>query len=390
MIGFNNTEIAFQYKSNADLKRARRLYKLVGKRWLVQIGKKIVPLAIKLRLPITGIVKATIFKQFVGGETMNECDETIETLYKYGVGTILDYSVEGQSSEKGFDATKEEIKATLVKAKGNEAIPFGVFKPTGLCRFEVLEKFNDVDYVPTSAEKEEFTRVLNRVNEICNFAYENNVPIYIDAEHSWIQDTVDRMVESMMVRYNKKSCIIYNTYQMYRHDRLLHLKNSIEKAKREGYHFGAKLVRGAYMEVERERALEMDYPSPIQANKADTDRDFDAAVTLMIEEIEYTALCCGTHNETSAQLLADLIEKHNLEKNDKRIYFAQLLGMSDHISFNLSHEGYNVAKYVPYGPVKEVMPYLLRRADENTSVAGQTSRELDLISKEWARRKSIA
>lgn len=386
MVDFNNTEIAFQYKSDKDLKRAKHLYNLVGKRWLVQIGKKMLPLALKLRLPITRLVKATIFKQFVGGETVDECDETIKTLYKFGVGTILDYSIEGQEGKKEFDATAEEIKATILKAKGNPAIPFGVFKPTGLARFEILEKFNDPTYVPTQKEKEEFSKVLKRVNDICNFAYVNKVPIFIDAEHSWIQETVDQMVESMMAKYNKEECIIYNTYQMYRHDRLVHLKESIEKAKREGYYFGAKLVRGAYMEIERERALEMDYVSPIQAHKADTDRDFDAAVTLMIEEIDYTALCCGTHNENSAQLLVDLIGKYNHIKNDKRIYFAQLLGMSDHISFNLANEGYNVAKYVPYGPVKEVMPYLLRRADENTSVAGQTSRELDLISREWNRR----
>lgn len=386
-IPFDNTEVAFNYKSDKDLKRAYKLFKLVGQPWLVSLGKSATPLAFKLGLPISGIIKNTIFKQFCGGETIDECDSTIQTLYENKVGTILDYSIEGQNEEEEFDFTRDEIMLTIKKAKDNPAIPFGVFKPTGLARFELLEKLNDVNAELTLLEKNEFTRVLNRIDDICGFAQKSGVPIFIDAEHSWIQDTVDRIVESMMAKYNKEECIVYNTYQMYRHDRLDHLKMSIEKAKREGYKFGAKLVRGAYMEIERERAEKMGYEDPIQPNKEATDRDFDAATTVMIEEIEHTALCCGTHNEESSQLLVDLIEKHNLAKDDKRIYFAQLLGMSDHISFNLANEGYNVTKYVPYGPVKKVMPYLLRRAEENTSIAGQTSRELDLLSREVKRRK---
>ncbi|MFA5574092.1 MAG: proline dehydrogenase family protein [Brumimicrobium sp.] len=388
MISFNNTEIAFQYKSDKDLKRAKKLFQLVGKRGLVKIGQKIVPIALKLRLPITGIIKRTVFKQFVGGESMNECDGTINALFKYGVGTILDYSIEGQNEEEDFDTTKEEIKATIIKAKDNLAIPFGVFKPTGVARFDLLAVFNDPKAVPTDAEKAEFSRTITRIDEICSFAHAHNVPIFIDAEHSWIQDTIDRIVESMMAKYNKEKCIIYNTYQMYRHDRLSYLKKSIENAKQGGYFYGAKLVRGAYMEIERERAHKEGYPSPIYPNKSETDAAFNSAVELMIQEIEITSICCGTHNEESSQLLVDLIEKYNLDKNDSRIYFAQLLGMSDHISFNLAHHGYNVAKYVPYGPVKEVTPYLLRRAEENTSVAGQTGRELNLISKELKRRQN--
>lgn len=386
-IAFDNTEVAFKYKSNADLKRAYRLFKMVGKPWLVSLGKTMTPIAFKLRLPIKGLIKSTIFKQFCGGESMNECDHTISTLYKYSVGTILDYSIEGQVEEAEFDATRDEIIETIKKAKGNPAIPFGVFKPTGLARFELLEKFNDPKAVPSAAEKDEFSRIIERIDSICKFAHENGLPIFVDAEHSWIQDTVDRLVESMMVKYNKEKAIVYNTYQMYRHDRLDHLRESIEKAKLGGYKFGAKLVRGAYMEIERERAAEMGYPSPIYPNKAETDKGFDAAVTLMVEEIEHTALSCGTHNEDSSQLLVDLMEKYHIAKDDPRIYFAQLLGMSDHISFNVANEGYNVTKYVPYGPIKMVMPYLLRRAQENTSVAGQTGRELTLLTKELKRRK---
>lgn len=389
MISFDNTEIAFKYKSTKDLKRAYTMFKLVGKSWLVQFGKFMVPIAFKLRLPINGIIKATIFKQFCGGETIDDCDNTIQTLHENNVGTILDYSVEGKTEEEDFDATRDEILATIEKANGNKGIPFSVFKVTGLSRHALLEKLNDEKAEPTVLEKAEFVRVVNRINDICKHAHDSKVPIFIDAEESWIQETLDRIVESMMAKYNKETCIVYNTFQMYRHDRLQHIKEGIEKAKRAGYKFGGKVVRGAYMEKERDRAAEMGYPSPIQPDKISTDIDFNAAIKLMVEEIDHCAICCGTHNEDSSHMLVDLMEEKNIAKDDKRVYFAQLLGMSDNISFNLAYHGYQVAKYVPYGPVKEVMPYLLRRADENTSVAGQTGRELNLISREWKRRKLL-
>lgn len=387
MISFDNTEIAFSYKSDKELKRAYTMFKLVGKSWLVQWGKKMVPIAFKLRLPINGLIKSTIFKQFCGGETIDDCDQTIQTLFDNKVGTILDYSVEGKTEEVDFDATRDEIMATIEKAKGNKAIPFAVFKVTGLSRHALLEKLNDINAEPTVLERAEFARVVDRINDICAHAHQSDCPIFIDAEESWIQNTIDRVVEAMMAKYNKEKCIVYNTLQMYRHDRLEYLRNGISKAKREGYKFGGKLVRGAYMEKERDRAAEMGYPSPIQPDKETCDIDFNEGIRLMVQEIEHCALCCGTHNEESSLLLVDLLEEYGVAKDDKRVYFAQLLGMSDHISFNLAHAGYQVAKYVPYGPVKEVMPYLLRRADENTSVAGQTGRELSLISKEWKRRK---
>lgn len=387
MISFDNTEIAFKYKSDKDLKWAYRMFKLVGQSWLVQLGKAMVPIAFKLRLPIKGIIKATIFKQFCGGETISDCDHSIQLLYDYKVGTILDYSVEGNTEEEDFDATRDEILATIEKAKGNKAIPFAVFKVTGISRHALLEKLNDENAEPTVSENIEFGKVIKRINEICKHAHDCDVPIFIDAEESWIQDTLDRAVESMMAKYNKDKCIVYNTFQMYRHDRLDYLKKGIEKARREGYKFGGKLVRGAYMEKERERAAEMGYPSPIQPDKGACDRDFNEGIELMVKNIDVTAVCCGTHNEDSSHLLTELMEKYDIAKDDTRVYFAQLLGMSDHISFNLAYHNYRVAKYVPYGPVKEVMPYLLRRADENTSVAGQTGRELDLISREWKRRK---
>ena len=387
MISFDNTEIAFNYKSDKDLKRAYKLFKLVGKSWLVRLGKAMLPIVFKLRLPIKGIIKRTIFRQFCGGETIDECDHTIEVLYENNVGTILDYSVEGQTNEKDFDFTRDEIIATIDKATGNKGIPFAVFKATGLSRHGLLEKLNDENAVPTQEEKEEFMRIVQRIDAICQHAAKNKVPIFIDAEESWIQNTLDRIVESMMAKYNQEHCIVFNTFQLYRHDRYDYIVKAIDRAKKGGYLFGAKIVRGAYMEKERERAAEMGYPSPIQPDKNSTDKDFNQSLHLLIDNIEHCHFCCGTHNEESSHLLVQLMKEFKVDKTDKRIFFAQLLGMSDHISFNLAHHGYNVAKYVPYGPIKKVMPYLLRRADENTSVAGQTGRELDLISREWHRRK---
>lgn len=387
MISFDNTEIAFKYKSSKDLKRAYTLYKMVGKPWLVSFGKWITPIAFKLGLPIKGIIRNTIFRQFCGGETIDGCDDTIATLYKYNVGTILDYSVEGKIEEDDFDATCDEIVATLTKAKGNPAIPFAVFKVTGISRHGLLEKLNDPENELTDSEKREFADVVKRVDCICKYAHDSGTPVFIDAEESWIQNTIDRLAESMMKKYNTEKAMVYNTLQMYRHDRLDYLKEQLEVAKREGYKLGVKLVRGAYMEKERERAGVMDYPSPIQPDKVSCDNDFNTALKILVEELEYCAFCNGTHNEESSLYLADLMEQYNIEKTDRRICFAQLLGMSDHISFNLAHHELLVSKYVPYGPIKEVMPYLLRRADENTSVAGQTGRELSLISKEWRRRK---
>ncbi len=386
MISFENTEIAFGYKSNKDLKRAHRLFQLVGKPWLVRFGKWITPIAFKLKLPIQGIIKSTIFSQFCGGESINECDTAIATLYQHRVGTILDYSVEGKVEEDDFDATCEEIIATLTKAEGNSAIPFAVFKVSGISRHGLLEKLNDSKNELTQVERAEFADVLARVDKICAKALEVETPVFIDAEETWIQNTIDQLALSMMKKYNKEWAVVYNTAQIYRHDRLNYLKHLLEDAKRESFLIGIKLVRGAYMEKERERAAQMNYQDPIQPNKEATDRDFDAALRFMVENLSFFAVCAGTHNESSSALLAQLMEEKGLDKSDKRIYFAQLLGMSDHISFNLAHAEYQVAKYVPYGPVKEVMPYLLRRADENTSVAGQTSRELNLLTREMKRR----
>ncbi|MES2837213.1 MAG: proline dehydrogenase family protein [Bacteroidota bacterium] len=386
-LSFDNTQIAFESKTNKDLNRSYWLFKMVGNPSLVIVGEKLTHFALATHLPINGMIKATIFKQFCGGENISECETAINQLAKYKIGTILDYSVEGKESETDFDATMNETIATVLKAKGNKAIPFSVFKVTGLARFALLEKVNAKQTL-TDAEQQEFTRIKNRVEKICRTAFENDVRIFIDAEESWIQDAIDDLANDMMRLFNKNKAIVYNTYQLYRHDRLAYLKHSVENAIANNFYLGAKLVRGAYMEKERARAVEKNYPSPIQSDKQATDRDYDLACEYCIENNTRVAFCAGTHNELSSKKLADLMLQKNVSKDNENVFFSQLLGMSDHISYNLSKAGYNVAKYVPYGPVKEVLPYLIRRAKENTSVKGQTGRELGLIMKEKARREA--
>jgi len=389
-ISLENTQIAFSGKNNYELNRAYLLFKLVSSNKLVKFGKVFTDCALKIKFPINFIIKPTIFKHFCGGENIEECDLTIQDLAKFRIGTILDYSVEGKQSEKDFDRTTKETIATIEKANGNNSIPFCVFKVTGLARFALLEKLNNkLDGSNlTAQEKEEFERVRQRVDAICKRSFQTGTPVFIDAEESWIQDVIDMLAVDMMKLYNKEKAIVFNTLQMYRHDRLAYLKNEFENAKSQGYYMGLKIVRGAYMEKERKRAQEMGYSSPIQPDKASTDSDYDAAIKFCVENNQHIAICAGTHNEESSLYLANLMDQFGIDHQSKSVYFAQLLGMSDHISYNLANASYNVAKYVPYGPVKDVLPYLIRRAEENTSVAGQTGRELSLIMKEKARRKA--
>ena len=384
---FENTEIAFRSKNDADLNRAFWLFKIIGNPSVVKFGKWATNLALSINLPIDPIIKKTIFKQFCGGTTIQDCEQTIQQLSNYNIGTILDYSVEGKIKEEDFEKTTDEIIATIVRASKDTKIPYAVFKVTGIATFSLLEKANSIENELTENEKKSFASIVSRVDRICKAGFDCGIPVFIDAEESWIQDTIDRLAQTMMAKYNKDKAIVFNTIQMYRHDRLDFLMKVIHDSKINGYHYGIKLVRGAYMEKERARALQMNYPSPIQPNKGSTDNDYNKALSVILENFNHLSLCAGTHNEESSLLLTELLEKFNVNKEDQRIYFAQLLGMSDHISYNLSSEGFNVAKYVPYGPIKEVLPYLLRRADENTSVAGQTSRELSLLSKEKERRK---
>jgi proline dehydrogenase len=385
MTSFENTEIAFQSKSNSQLKRAYLLFKIISFPIIVKIGKILTPIALKLHLPIKGLIKSTIFSQFCGGESISECSSTINNLGKYGVGTILDYSVEGQESLEEVENTVNEIIKTIERGANDPNIPFAVFKVTGVASFSLLEKVS-LDIPLSEKEQKEFQEIEERVERICQRAYACNLPVFIDAEESWIQKAIDDLAFKMMCKFNSERAIVYNTIQMYRWDRLKFLKASLDEAKNHSFVYGVKLVRGAYMEKERLRAEKLGYKSPIQETKEDTDKDFNSALEFICENHTYFALCAGTHNENSSMLLTHLMEKQGLSATNNRFYFAQLLGMSDHISFNLANAKYNVAKYVPYGPVKEVLPYLLRRADENTSVAGQTGRELSLIQKEKKRR----
>ncbi len=387
MVSFDNTQIAFIAKSDSDLNKSYLLFKLIGNPLLVKYGGGLAPLGLKLGFK--GLIRNTIFKQFVGGENISDCTKTIDQLGKFNIGTILDYSVEGKESEHDFDACCKETIETIHRAKNDKHIPFCVFKVTGLARFDLLEKVSALQSL-SSEEQQEFKRVQNRVHEICREAHAAKKPIFIDAEESWIQPAIDDLADENMALFNKEQAIVYNTFQLYRKDRLEFLKTSFEKAKKSGYHLGAKLVRGAYMEKERRRAAEKNYVSPIQDNKENSDRDYNLALEFCVTHLSQMGLCAGTHNEKSSLHLVKLMEQHGVAPNDQRIYFSQLLGMSDHISYNLTQAGYNVAKYVPYGPVKEVLPYLIRRAQENTSVKGQTGRELSLIIKEKQRRKALS
>ncbi len=385
MVSFDNTENAFSGKSNKDLNRSYLLFNMVSRPWMVNFGKVLTEWSLAINLPIKSAVKATIFKQFCGGENIEECSKTIAELGHFKIGTILDYSVEGKESDEDFNSTTRETIATIARARGEKNIPFSVFKVTGLARLALLEKISSGEKL-SREEEVEYAKVHQRVKNICEAAHHADVPIFIDAEESWIQEAIDNLANEMMAKYNTEKCIVYNTYQLYRHDRLSYLKQSFEHAQQKKYFLGAKLVRGAYMEKERKRAAEQGYVSPIHVTKENTDKDYNAALEFCLQNIATISICAGTHNESSSMYLTQLMEKHQIKLNDKHIYFSQLLGMSDHISFNLSKAGYNVAKYVPYGPVKEVLPYLIRRAQENTSVKGQTGRELNLIIKERQRR----
>jgi proline dehydrogenase len=365
-LSFENTEIAFRHSSNFALKRAYWLFRIINVNFLVKIGPPITNFAVKIGLPIKGLIKATIFRHFCGGETINECDTTIKNLYEGGVGTILDYSIEGEDDEAIFDNTRDEIIKTIERADGDKAVPITVFKVTGVGRFSLLEKLDERAEL-TADEKAEWKKVQQRVLDICEKAYQTDIPVMIDAEETWIQKTIDCLALDMMERFNKQKAIVYNTYQMYRNDKLASIKADYQQAVDEGFILGAKIVRGAYMEKERKRAAEKGYPSPIQPDKSAADKDYDDAL----------------------RLLADLISEHHIDPNNPHVYFSQLLGMSDNLSFNLANANYNVAKYVPYGPIKAVLPYLFRRAQENTAIAGQMSRELSLIVKERKRRTGI-
>lgn len=383
---FNNTENAFILKSDAELNRAHFLFKMIGNPSLVKVGTSLTNFALKLHLPVEGLIRKTVFDHFCGGINEQDCLKVVDKMYAKGVSSVLDYSVEGKEEEEQFDAALEMTLRTIDFAKASQAIPFAVFKPTGLGRIDLYEKVG-AKLTLNSSEQSEWNRVVARFEKVCQYAFDKDVTILIDGEETWMQDAADQLVERMMELYNKEKALIFNTLQMYRWDRLDYLKSLHERAKLKGYHIGMKLVRGAYMEKEAKRAAEKGYKNPICSSKQATDDNFNAAVSYMMEHIESMAIFAGTHNEDSSYLVMKLMIEKGLSKDDKRVWFGQLYGMSDNISYNLAAAGYNVAKYLPFGPVRDVMPYLIRRAQENTSVAGQTGRELSLIIAERNRRK---
>ena len=387
-IQFDDTSIAFSYKSDRELKKANFIFSLVNNPLVSKVATTLAKVSLTLHLPIKGLIRATVFEHFCGGETIEESEKTIEKLGKFKVGTILDYSVEGEDDELSFDKTTLELLSTFEEAKKSTSVPFCVFKVTGVGASVLLEKVQ-LKEILTSEEAAAFERIRVRVDRICKKAFETQIPVLVDAEDSWIQKPIDELAYEMMRKYNSQKAIVFNTFQMYRKDMLSNLRNAFHDAAMHNYYLGVKMVRGAYMEKEAERAAKLGYENPIHPSKQATDDSFNHGLVFCIDNKQRISIMCGSHNEYSNQYLTVLMNKHGMTNNDNRVWFAQLLGMSDNISFNLAKAGYNVAKYVPYGPVESVMPYLLRRASENTSVAGQSSRELTLIRKELRRRKSI-
>lgn len=383
---FNNTEVAFSLKKDSELERAYFLFKMIANEPLVRIGTAMTNFAIKAKLPVEGLIRATVFDHFCGGVSETDCIPVIDKMYTKRVCSVLDYSVEGKEDEAQFDAALAMTIKLLDFVKEKEAIPFAVFKPTGFGRIALYEKVGEEEEL-SPEEQAEWNRVVARYDKVCALAKKKDVRLLIDAEESWMQDAADDLVEMMMRKYNTEKAIVFNTLQMYRWDRLDYLQELHKEAEKDGFHIGMKLVRGAYMEKENERAEANDYTSPICENKAATDRNFDAGVKYMIENLGCLSLFAGTHNEDSSYLVMQLMQENNIPTTSDNIWFGQLYGMSDHISYNLAKAGYNVAKYLPFGPVKDVMPYLIRRAEENTSVAGQTTRELNLLKEERKRRK---
>ncbi|WP_395632648.1 proline dehydrogenase family protein [Flavobacterium sp.] len=383
---FNNTEVAFALKTDTELDRAYFLFKMIDSEPLVRIGTAVTNFALKAHLPVEGLIRATVFDHFCGGTTEDDCLTVVDKMYTKGVSSVLDYSVEGKEEEAQFDAALEMTLKTIEFAKERAAIPFAVFKPTGFGRFYLYEKIGEKQAL-TVEEQSEWNRVVERFDKVCKAAYEKDVALLIDGEESWMQDAADDLVTEMMRKYNKEKAIVFNTLQLYRWDRLDYLKKLHEQAQADGFYIGMKLVRGAYMEKENKRAEEKGYLTPICESKEATDNNYDKTVAYMMEHLDKMAIFAGTHNELSSYKLMELMEAKGVLKNDNRIWFGQLYGMSDNISYNLAAHSYNVAKYLPFGPVRDVMPYLIRRAEENTSVAGQTSRELNLLKIERSRRK---
>jgi len=385
-LSFDDTKVAYAAKTNLQLRKAHYLFFIVKNTLVTKVISNSLNLAIKLRLPVKYFLRKTVFEHFCGGESIKESTSTVTKLWKYNIRSVLDYSVEGKKSEIAFNKTLDETLKTIINATGNSSIAFCVFKPTGIGSAEIMEKVQ-LGHKLNNTEFIELEKIKARYHKLAKAAYENRVKLLIDAEDSWYQETVDSLVYEVMQKYNKHRVTVFNTYQMYRIESLSNLKLALTKAKEQGYKLGVKLVRGAYMENERKRATLLNYKDPICVSKSDTDHNYNEALSLCINQIKHLEVFSGTHNETSTQLLMSLMQQVGIHKNDERVYFSQLYGMSDNISYSLAKAKYNVAKYLPYGPIRFVMPYLIRRAEENSSVDGQSRKEITLIKQELERRK---
>jgi proline dehydrogenase len=386
MVDFKNTQIAFERKTDKQLKKMAWLFGMMSKQWLVNMGSSLTLMGLKMGLPIKGIIRNTIFEQFCGGTSLEECLITVKELSEYGVETVLDYGAEAKESESDFDHTMDQFLKVVDFASQTKSVEIVPIKVTGMARFSILEKLT-AGKTLTADEQKSWDGTVARLDKLCRIAKEKNTALFIDAEESWIQDAIDNVTDLMMERYNTEKVVVYNTFQMYRHDRLDFLKKSYALALEKKYFLGAKLVRGAYMEKERERAAKMGYASPIQPNKAATDRDYDLAVNFCVEHHEHIASCLASHNQKSTELQIELMDKMGLKHDNPQLSFCQLYGMSDNLTFNLAKSGFRVGKYVPFGPINDVVPYLIRRARENSSVNGEVGREMKLIQEELKRRK---
>ncbi|MEX2597816.1 MAG: proline dehydrogenase family protein [Salibacteraceae bacterium] len=386
-LSFRDFSTAFAHLSDKELRFSYWIFRLMNYTWLTKFSTALAEFALKWRIPVGWAVKPTIFRVFCGGETIFESLKAVEKLSVSRIGAILDYSVEGQDREIEFGKTETEIVRIIQLASENPNIPVSCIKLSGIASNALLEKLSS-NKALTEGEIREAANWSQRFERICQAAYENDVPIYVDAEESWIQDAIDRIVESMMARYNQEKAIVFQTIQMFRHDRMEYYRKLIERGRWYGYKIGVKIVRGAYLDKENNRAKEMGYPTPIQSSKAATDRDYNAALLLSVQNIDWVEICAGTHNEESTIYLTDIMQQFHLPNNHPHIYFSQLYGMSDYMSFNLAASGYNVSKYLPYGPVRATLPYLIRRAKENSAIAGQMGKEYSMIMHERKRRRA--
>ncbi len=388
-VSFDDTQIAFETRSDLDLKKSEWIFSVMKWGWLVSLGSFFTVMALRLRLPVRGFIRKSIFKQFCGGETLEEAGKTADRLGVSGIQVILDYGVEGMEGEQTYDRNLAEFLRVIEFAASQPHIPFISIKITGFSRFSLLEKVHSGAAL-ADPEASEYDRVRKRVWKICQAAHGNHIGVLVDAEESWIQGPLDQLAEAMMAEFNRDRVTVFNTVQLYRHDRLDYLKNFLGNTRQKPWIAGLKLVRGAYMEKERQRAAKMHYPSPIQPDRESTDRDYNESVLYCLARLDHLSLFIATHNETSSRIAIDWMAAHQIPASHPRVHFSQLYGMSDHLSFNLARAGYRVSKYLPYGPVREVMPYLIRRAEENRAIGGQMSRELSLIRSEIQRRSKQA